>query len=333
MYGRPLLRDDSPSNLRFTVLLNPPMFEDHSPFQAEYLLMHDDKRIRDHFSLARKPNKLPSLDLAGPMRHLLSRMPGGANGPGSFAFEDYITWNREPERTLPRKDLLPRPALEKWLHAHFLKLALPAPREKFSDRPVHAPLNLTTFFRLVCLLSQRGYPAHWLSAVLASLCSGEITTTARPPRQIATARSDLDAAHPPKPVSVAPWRAEFTTLLSIWARLLPFGCVAPPGALVRPGGIVEYSVAFPPFAEEQVRVPHFVLVFWHSSARQVPRGRSIRALLAGEEAGGMRSAPGSCVHVFSVFRCDCRQDGVVVVQGGRYERDGGGWVARVYLAH
>jgi hypothetical protein len=71
MYGRPLLREDKPSNLRFTVL-NPPMFRNHEDFQAEYPLIHDKKQIADHFSLVRRPAQIDEEAL---LRHELSAMP------------------------------------------------------------------------------------------------------------------------------------------------------------------------------------------------------------------------------------------------------------------
>lgn len=312
MYGRPLLREDSPSNLRFTVLLNPPMFtgDSDSHFQAEYLLMHDDQRISDHFSLKRRDPENIFDSLPAPMADLLSMMqPGGLDGhPGAGG---YFTWDAVvPEKeklTHGEDDLLPRPALEKWLYALFLKICLPYPRERFSDRPVMAPLNLTAFLRLLALLSERGYPAHWLSGVVAALCGGEVETTARAPRRVAADPAEVDAVHPARKMSVAPWRAEFTTLLSVWSRLLPFGFVAPPGALVGPRDVAEYSVEFPAFEEEQVRVPHFVLVFWDSKYRtQIPNGRGMRRALLDDETvetvGGLTDLGRRSIRVVSVFK-------------------------------
>lgn len=159
----------------------------------------------------------------------LYRLRVGA-GAMDFAVEGYQIWEKAAAGQIPHKDLLTRPALEKWLYAHFLKICLPYPRgwkEDLDTSEGHAPLNLTAFIRLVCLLSERGYPSHWLSGILSVLCGGgpdaEITTTARPPVRVFTTSADVDAAFPSMKMTVAPWRAEFTTLLSIWSRLMPFG--------------------------------------------------------------------------------------------------------------
>lgn len=318
MYGRPLLREDRASNLRFIVLLNPPMFSSHSHFQAEYLLMHNNKRITDHFSLTRRAND------------------GAPKGPGGFMHVGYMVWDRAPARKLTDKNLLPRLALEKWLYAHFLKICLPYPRDRFSDRPVHAPLNLTAFLRLVSQLSERGYPSHWLSTVLAALCGdkqeSEILTTARAPHQIATSEADVDAVHPAIKMTVAPWRVEFTTLLSIWGRLLPFGFIAPPGALAQSRDIAEYSVSFPKFFEEQTRIPHFVLLFWDFQAGEIPGMGRMRRFLLDDEAGDtserVRDMKRRSVHVFSTFKFVtdtrtasfwCRADTMREMMGGDWK--------------
>ncbi|EQB51950.1 hypothetical protein CGLO_08458 [Colletotrichum gloeosporioides Cg-14] len=54
MYGMPLLHEGRPSNLRFNNLLNPPMFDTHDHFLAEYMLMHDAKQVADHFGAVRE---------------------------------------------------------------------------------------------------------------------------------------------------------------------------------------------------------------------------------------------------------------------------------------
>lgn len=291
------------------------MFQTHSHFQAEYLLMYNNKRIKDHFSLTRKADGdqkiLESMGAAGDLANML---PDGTKALGSFMYEGYIVWERAPAGKLTEQNRLSRTALEKWLYAHFLKICLPYARRKSSDRPVHAPLNLTAFLRLVSLLSERGYPSHWLSGVLAALCGdkpgdkpdGEIVTTARAPRQIATDEADVDAVHPAIKMTIAPWKAEFTTLLSIWSRLLPFGFIAPPGAVTQPRHIAEYSVCFPNFTEDELRIPDFVLLFWDPKVGEIPgTGRMRRILLddeMGETSEAAKNAKRRGVHVFSTFK-------------------------------
>ncbi|KAF5484753.1 hypothetical protein CGCS363_v013958 [Colletotrichum siamense] len=158
--GGPLLRQDRPSNLRFNNLLNPPMFKSHDQFLAEYVLMHDAKEVESNFGVTREKNPNPlDVDEAA-----LQQMFGG----NKFAIEDYFIWAKSSTKTTLSKRLMSRSALERWLYLHLLKICLPYPRPKLSDRPVHAPLNLTTFLRIVGHMHDVGYPAHWLSGVLSS---------------------------------------------------------------------------------------------------------------------------------------------------------------------
>ncbi|KAK1759904.1 hypothetical protein QBC47DRAFT_420741 [Echria macrotheca] len=255
MYARPLLREKDEANLRFTVLLNPPEFRNHKDFQSEYLVLHDDNAIKNHFAMARIPGYTKGVDNPEGYSHLDSM---------DFVTEGYIVWQRCAFKKLARgKDLLARPALEKWLHAFFLKICVPFPRSTVTMSPVYTPLNLTAFVRLVAHLSGIGYPAHWLSGILSDLCSGTIKTTARAPRAVITTPEHIDAANPQVEMSTAPWAAELSTLVSIWSPLLKFGLTVPRGLLVAPNEIAEYSVSFLHLRDNsQLRLPHFVLVFW-----------------------------------------------------------------------
>lgn len=97
--------------------------------------------------------------------------------------------------------------------------------------------------------------------MLSSICKGVITTYARQPINRVCSPADIDAARPVKEISVQPWAAEFTTLLSIWRRLLPFGVDSLGGTLVPLRTIHQYTVIFPPFPAKHERVPHFILLF------------------------------------------------------------------------
>lgn len=275
---RPLLNEDSPSCIRFNNLLNPPEFESHEAFQSEYLLMHDREQIRKHFNVARRvapPN---------PRDEMIKQMMGGMMSP--FAFEGDMTWTRQLKAQMTYKELLPRAAFEKWMHGHLLKICLPYPRPIFSSSPVYAPLNLTTLIRLMISMFEVGYPAHWLLRVFSQICSGTLTTTARPPTERVTNPAAADAKHHPKEISVGPWVDEFTTLLSIWRALIPFGVDSLGGALVPLTGINQYSIDFPPFRTEHERLPHFILLFWNTEIGYTlkPPG-SIRYVLSGAYDG------------------------------------------------
>jgi len=236
-------------------------------------VLHDDNRIKDHFAMARiPPYTKDEVDDPKDKSAMLQAMRTNAGYSHldsiDFITEGYIVWEQCPTKQLSRgKDLVSRPTLEKWLHAFFFKICVPFTRPAVTMSPVYSPLNLTAFPRLITHLANVGYPVHWLSGILADLCSGTIKTTARPPRAIVTTPEHLNAVSPQLAMSTAPWAAELSTLLSIWSPLLPFGLTAPRGHLLAPADIAEYSVSFPNFTDtSQLRLPHFILVFWKSKS-------------------------------------------------------------------
>ncbi|KAM0738037.1 hypothetical protein ACQRIT_007513 [Beauveria bassiana] len=256
LVARPLLNDKSLSSLRFNNLLNPPEFENHEAFQSEYLLMHDKEHIKRHFSVRRRPGA----SIAD--NPIFKSMFAGK--VSSFAFEGDMIWDRMPRKQMTYPQLLPRAAFEKWMHGHFLKICIPYPRPIFSGSPVYAPLNLTAVIHLMISMFEMGYPAHWLLRVFSQLCRWVITTTARPPTERVTNAPAADAVHARKEFSVQPWVSEFTTMLSIWCGLIPFGMDSLGGSLVPLTDINQYSIAFPPFAAQHERLPHFILLFWNT---------------------------------------------------------------------
>lgn len=56
-------------------------------------------------------------------------------------------------------------------------------------------------------------------------------------------------------------------MLSIWCGLIPFGMDSLGGALIPLSDINQYSIAFPPFAAQNERLPHFILLFWNTKIR------------------------------------------------------------------
>ncbi|KAI9149886.1 hypothetical protein HJFPF1_09632 [Paramyrothecium foliicola] len=259
LYARPLLREDRASSLQFNNLLNPPMFRDHADFQGEYLHLYDDKNIARHFAIERHKNNQRQYDPDGDRFAALMGFKVTA-----FMREDYMAWRRLSKKApLPYKHLLSKPVFEKWFYSLLLKICFPFPRPPVSDRPVHAPLNITQIFRLVDHLAEIGYPAHRLSGVLAAACSGVITTTARPPSEIIMTLEALDKAYPSKEISIQPWKAELTTLMSIWSHLLSFGIIMASGTLMPLSEISEYNVTFPDFSTINSNLPHFMLAFWN----------------------------------------------------------------------
>lgn len=140
-----------------------------------------------------------------------------------FAFEDYFVWEPAKPSVAKRASRFSKPDFETWVYAHLLKICLPYPRPMRNGKPVYAPLNLASFFSFVSNMIEVGYPAHWLAGILSSICTGVITTAARPPTQRVTPPSEVKARRAPQAFSICPCVAEFTTLLSLWQRLLPFG--------------------------------------------------------------------------------------------------------------
>ncbi|KAK3398506.1 hypothetical protein B0T20DRAFT_498398 [Sordaria brevicollis] len=98
LFAAPVLREPGSSDVRFTVLLNPPKFKTHEQFQAEYALMPSGDRINDHFHLKRVP-PLPS--------------PYPPHPLGPFFEESYFIWRLHPSKKLPWEKLMKRPEFEK----------------------------------------------------------------------------------------------------------------------------------------------------------------------------------------------------------------------------
>lgn len=215
--------------------------------------MHDMERIRRHFMLTRRPTEVTMADVPPMFRSLMN----------PFVFEGYMIWDRATKSTMSFKQLMTKPEFEKWVYGHLLKICLPFSRPLFSGSPVHSPLNLTALIRFMIAMFEVGYPAHWLQTIFSRICTGSITTTARPPTSLVSKPAHVDAKRPAKEICVQPWVAEFTTLLSIWRRLLPFGIDSLGGSLVSLETIHQYSITFPPFRAEQDRIPHFMLLFWN----------------------------------------------------------------------
>lgn len=270
VYARPLLRNKD-AHFQFNCLLNPPRFNPHERFQSEYLLMWDKRQIADHFGA----------ELYGQHQGTKFRLPGElCIGP------QYCAWKSTgQEKALPWDRLMPRPHLERWLYAHFLKICLPAKRDPEDSTAVYAPLNLTAFLRLVVHLHENGYPSHWLATVLENLTSGSIRTTVRAPRREVMDVNDVEKVYPQRQMSVAAWRAEFTTLLGIWRRLIPFGFSMAKGASVYPTEVYEYSIVFPDFRVKRalLRVPHFTLVFYKGNSSTL--AGTLRETLLDDEVG------------------------------------------------
>ncbi|KAK8044163.1 hypothetical protein PG993_004187 [Apiospora rasikravindrae] len=305
LYGAPVLASGNGTSLTSCVLRNPPRWNSISQFLSEYLLMHDRDLIKTHFRL--------KLSRTTPEEH-----KGMMN---MFPLLSYCKWERvgatPPPATLSFEELMPRAMLTRWLHAHFLEICLPHPRgyeyEPNAGGPnalVYAPLNLTIFMRLLVHVAELGYPAHWLSAIVNGLLNGEITTTARAPREPVLRPQDIDKVYPARKISVEPWRMEFSALVSLWQPVLPFGLVTSSSLATSSPlpihEIDEISVKLPPDTDYQAEYyPHYMLVFWNQEKLDTPLSL-LRPLLLDDEEGdkttSARKARREVVRAVTTFR-------------------------------
>lgn len=127
------------------------------------------------------------------------------------------------------------------------------------------------------------YPARWLVNILSAICTSHITTDARTRRDTNVREYDLDETFTKREMCVVPWRAEFATFHSIWRRVLSFGFIVTRVALVQLQDIRQYTISFPMFWSEHLRVPHFMLVFWDIKYGSQGPPRNSRRLLLDEE--------------------------------------------------
>ncbi|KAI0843718.1 hypothetical protein F5Y06DRAFT_9719 [Hypoxylon sp. FL0890] len=287
LYAPPLLREGFGTGLMSCVLRNPRAWLSLDHINAEYLLMYDRAMIQNHFSVRLANDAIFNASL--PMRMGM---------PYSCMIGNYQRWERCRNELSSLEGLMPRATLSKWLFAHFLKLCLPFPRALDEDPTdendlglVFAPFNMTLFIRLLVQMAELGYPGHWLSNVIISICGGEITTTARAPRQHVLDPVAVDKVYTCRTVNVKPWTAEFTTLVAQWRALLPFAVVVRSGILPSPENIAEYSVNFPMYpTRDPLNVPHFMLVFWNHLKYGEPPKELYRLLLDDEKGDTTTSA-------------------------------------------
>jgi hypothetical protein len=205
MYGLPLLWPDTASYITANCLRNPPRWQSLSHFNNEYIGLSSPMDLENTFQV----KKLPHEDTGNP-----------------YPLTEYHKWRRAI-KSKAQSDLIPRDRFETWLYRLFLKIAIPKSKEMSSYVMIYSPLNLTVFVRLCAHLATVGYPSHWTSGVLSSLCSGQITTKARPPRSEPLKIKEVKNELPVLSQSVAPFITEMTTLLSIYQSSLPFGVFAP----------------------------------------------------------------------------------------------------------
>ncbi|KAI1139797.1 hypothetical protein F5Y05DRAFT_380108 [Hypoxylon sp. FL0543] len=302
LYAAPILKEGTGTGMMSIVLRNPRAWPSIDHINAEYLLMYDPVMIQDHFSVRLANGEVFKTSYPIPM---------------SMSFlailQIYQRWERYKHDRSSLEQLKPRAAFSRWLIAHFLKLCLPFPRSLVEDPSeeddpglVYAPFNMTVFLRLLVQMAELGYPGHWLSNIIASIGGGEITTTARAPRQYVLDPAAVDEVYTPRTISVKPWAAEFTTLVAQWQALLPFAVVVRSGILPLPEIITEYSVKFSWYpSRDPLNVPHFMLVFWNHRKYGEPPKDLYRLLLddeRGDTTTSARKIRADGIRILSTFK-------------------------------
>ncbi|EEY21153.1 predicted protein [Verticillium alfalfae VaMs.102] len=120
------------------------------------------------------------------------------------------------------------------LDQHLLTLCLsPHPRSTLNrDKRCHRThsLNLSSYFRLVAQLSDRGLDPHLLFQQVARILTPDFETKARFPTEIWSFNEPdyMSGEHMDREftrINLRPWHAELSTLAVIWQRLLNFSIV------------------------------------------------------------------------------------------------------------
>ncbi|KAK4897959.1 hypothetical protein LTR27_004343 [Elasticomyces elasticus] len=247
LYATPMTYPGDASYITSTCLRNPPRFPSAAVYNNEYTGLHTPGDLAKTFRVHMSPPKNADYH-----NFLMSR-------PQPMPMNDCQYWHHLPGSP-ETVDLMPRDKLETWLYRVFLKLATPVQKRAIEDFTlIYSPLNLTAFLRVISHLHDVGYPAHWLADVVGSLLSGKVKTSARPPRSEPLTIRETRAERPMMEQSVAPFTAEFQTLVSMWQFALPFGLTS--SAVPDVGIIREYRIDFKDVQEYAGNTPVFVLAF------------------------------------------------------------------------
>ncbi|EMR67193.1 putative tetratricopeptide-like protein [Eutypa lata UCREL1] len=294
LHGLPILHTGGASEMTSHVMSSALQWATHDEFLVEHLLLADRGQIENTFSAALTKKSLQ-------IESIFSDKIFGASGA---VLAQSLTWTRKTNEHLAWSQLIRRKDLELWLHMHFLKLSLPFKRpERDSNGLVYAPLNMAIFFRLITHLSRVGYPPHWLSDILDSLCGGEPITQARAPRAMIVDAAQARKVHAMRKMSIKPFVQEFRTLLAIWRPLFSFGIIPSDVELIPDLTTVrEYRLQFTVPADVILCTkPVLALVFWNTRENGRPPAVGLREALLDDE------------HADPAYEAIRRQDGRVYV--------------------
>ncbi|KAK4930924.1 hypothetical protein LTR49_002690 [Elasticomyces elasticus] len=267
LYATPMTHPGDASYVTSTCLRNPPRFPSVAVYNNEYLALDTPADLAMTFRVRISPPRSAGHDdFPMPL-------------PDFMPMNDYHYWHHLPG-SLELSKVMPRDRMETWLYRLFFKLAIPVHKnEIWSHTLISSPLNLTAYLRVISHLHDVGYPAHWLADVVGSLLSGKIKTSARPPRSEPLTIRETRAERPMIEQSVAPFVAEFQTLVSMWQFALPFGLTS--SAVPDVGTILHYRVDFKDVQEYAGDTAVFVLAFCET--RLVPPQPWLRQYLTNDE--------------------------------------------------
>ncbi|KAI0140916.1 hypothetical protein F4776DRAFT_661743 [Hypoxylon sp. NC0597] len=297
LHGMPILRHDKASEITFTIALNQEQWATREQLLVEHFLLADRPKTTETFAttLTENPFYIDDVISGGPLHsdEPLMKCP--------------LSWSRTSYEPLAWAKLMPRQELERWLHMHFLKLCLPFPRIDTLSHSVFTLSNTIMFFRLLMHLSRVGYPLHWLSEVLASMCNGEITSQARAPRAKIMDKAEVERKYSKRKISIRPFVEEFKTLLVIWRRLLPFNLLQDESRLPPIETIREYRLRFTwPETLTSVYHPVITLVLWNVDDNGAIPRHTLREALRDDEKTNPKykgiSRQNGRVHVISTVK-------------------------------
>lgn len=286
MYALPVVHAGPACYATSNCLRNPPRFKTHSHYNNEYVALSAPNDLKKTFQVR---SEIEDWRLDNPI-----------------ILTEYIHYHHEPE-VLTSATRMPRDQLETWLFRLFLKLAIPKDRDLRNYVLVYSPLNLTAFLRLCGHLHNIGYPAHWISGVLEDICSGKITTKARPPRSEPLSIKEVKADMPALQQSTAPFVAELSTLLGLWQLALPFGVLST--SIPRLDLIRNYNITFENVSDLIAEPAHFVLIIF--DVMLVPHEiRTLRPYILSDELGDQSQKAARArenVHIISTWDWDAER--------------------------
>lgn len=158
---------------------------------------------------------------------------------------------RERLAPFPYEQLLSRTELTRFVFTQFFKRIVPCNRcasssAHYSNSTNATSPNLTSFFDMLIHLHEIGYPAHWLTDILAKILGDGVNASPSPPRSPdeASHRSNITVCSTKATLrgmygTTAPFFPEMSVLTTMYQRLLPFTAIT---NLPSPSNIFQYSM-------------------------------------------------------------------------------------------